>query len=191
MVDRERVRELAQRLRETEEALYRELRDEKERISCDFAEERIGLWEYIRRGRISYGLTAPVIYGMIVPAVILDLSVTIYQAICFPVYGIPKVRRKDYIVLDRHRLPYLNALQKLNCVYCGYFNGLIDYVREIASRTEQFWCPIRHARRVKGVPTRYWHFLRYGDGKDLNRRWKQLREELHEMEKRESSSDAG
>ncbi len=187
MVDRERVRELVQRLRETEEALYRELRDEKERISCDFAEERIGLWEYIRRGRISYGLTAPVIYGMIVPAVILDLCVTVYQAVCFPVYGIPKVRRRDYIALDRHRLPYLNALQKLNCVYCGYFNGLIDYVREIASRTEQFWCPIRHARRVKGVPTRYWHFLRYGDGKDLNRRWKQLRKELHEMENKNPS----
>ncbi len=189
MVDWERVRELAQRLKETEEALYRELRDEREKVSCDFAEERIGLWDYIRRGKISYGLTAPVIYGMIVPAVILDLCVTVYQAVCFPVYGIPKVRRRDYIALDRHRLPYLNALQKLNCVYCGYFNGLIDYVREIASRTEQFWCPIRHARRVKGVPTRYWHFLRYGDGKDLNRRWIQLREELHEMEKRESSSD--
>ncbi|WP_292654263.1 hypothetical protein [Nitratifractor sp.] len=190
MVDRERVRELAQRLKETEEALYRELRDEREKVSCDFAEERIGLLDYIRRGKISYGLTAPVIYGMIVPAVILDLCVTVYQAVCFPVYGIPKVRRRDYITLDRHRLPYLNALQKLNCVYCGYFNGLIDYVREIASRTEQFWCPIRHARRVKGVPTRYWHFLRYGDGQDLNRRWKQLREELHEMEKRDSSSDA-
>jgi len=187
MVDRERVRELTQRLKETEEELYRELRDEKEKIACDFAEERIGLWDYIRRGKISYGLTAPVIYGMIVPAVILDLGVTIYQAVCFPVYGIPKVRRGDYIAIDRHRLPYLNALQKLNCVYCGYFNGLIDYVREIASRTEQFWCPIRHARRVKGVPTRYWHFLRYGDGKDLHRRWMQLREELHEREKKNSS----
>jgi len=184
VVNRERIRELTERLRATEEELYRELRDERERISCDFAGERIGLWEYIRRGRIRYGLTAPVIYGMIVPAVILDLSVTLYQAVCFPIYGIPRVRRSDYIVIDRHRLPYLNTLQKLNCIYCGYFNGLIDYVREIASRAEQFWCPIRHARRVKGVPTRYWHFMRYGDGQDLRKRWKDLRREL-EAESRE------
>ncbi|ADV46235.1 hypothetical protein [Nitratifractor salsuginis] len=178
MVNRERVRELTERLRETEKELYRELKNEEDKVSCDFATERIGLWDYIRRGKISYWLSAPVIYGMIVPAVILDCCVTIYQAVCFPIYGIPKVRRSDYIVIDRHRLPYLNALQKLNCAYCGYFNGLIDYVREIASRTEEFWCPIRHSRRVRGVPTRYWHFMRYGDGKDLMKRWKKLREEL-------------
>ncbi|WP_456431173.1 hypothetical protein [Nitratifractor sp.] len=102
---------MAQRLRETEEALYRELREEKEKITCDFDEERIGLWDYIRRGRISYGLTAPVIYGMIVPAAILDLSVTIYQAVCFPVYGIPKVRRRDYIA---DLLPEFQAKSKVS-----------------------------------------------------------------------------
>jgi hypothetical protein len=181
-IDREKVRRLIERLRETEEELYRELRNEKEQISCDFAQERVGLWRYIRHAHPLVVLTAPVIYGMIVPAVIMDLSVSVYQAVCFPVYGIPKVRRADYIAVDRHRLPYLNALQKLNCAYCGYFNGLIDYVGEIASRTEQYWCPIRHARRVKGVPTRYWHFMRYGDGKDLMKRWKRMREGLREVD---------
>ena len=182
MIDQAKVQALLQRLQDTEAELYRELRNEKERVSCDFAEERIGLWDYIRRGKIRYGLSAPIIYSMIVPAVILDGFVTVYQAVCFPLYGIPKVRRRDYIAIDRHRLPYLNALQKLNCAYCGYFNGLIDYVREIASRTEQFWCPIRHARRVRGAPPRYWRFLRYGDGRELSSRWKELREELVQME---------
>ncbi|WP_457605715.1 hypothetical protein [Nitratifractor sp.] len=164
-------------MEEAQRALDEELRKEEAQI-CDFAQEKIPLWQYIRSGRWPVILTAPVIYGMIVPAVILDLGVTIYQAVCFPVYGIPKVSRRDYIVIDRHHLPYLNLLEKINCVYCGYFNGLIDYVREIASRTEQYWCPIRHARRVRGVPTRYWHFLPYGDGKNLHRRWKELRREI-------------
>lgn len=188
-MDREKVREILRKIEGLEEELSAELAREKESIRCDFRHERIALWPYIRRAKPSYILTAPVIYGMIVPAVILDLCVTIYQAVCFPVYRIPKVRRADYIAIDRHRLSYLNILQKLNCVYCGYFNGLINYVREIASRTEQFWCPIRHARHLRDVPTRYWHFLPYGDGEKLHERWKKLREELRtEEEKSEENA---
>src|SRR5271154_2752332 len=100
-------------------------------------------------------LKAPVIYSLIVPFVLLDLFVTLYQAVCFPVYGIPKVRRSDYLVFDRYPLAYLNALEKLNCAYCSYANGLIAYVREIAGRTEQYWCPIKHARRVIGAHPLY------------------------------------
>jgi hypothetical protein len=57
----------------------------------------------------------------------------------------------------------LNALEKLNCVYCSYANGLIAYVREIAGRTEQYWCPIKHARRVIGAHPHYAQFQDYGD----------------------------
>lgn len=41
------------------------------------------------------------------------------------------MRRGDYIVVDRHHLAYLNVIQKINCVYCGYGNGLIAYARKI------------------------------------------------------------
>jgi hypothetical protein len=115
-------------------------------------------------------LTAPVIYALIVPFVLLDIFVTIYQAVCFPVYGIPKVRREDYLVFDRHHLAYLNVLEKLNCAYCSYANGLVAYVREIAGRTEQYWCPIKHARRVVGAHPRYAGFEDYGDA-DGYRKW--------------------
>jgi hypothetical protein len=115
-------------------------------------------------------LTAPVIYSLIVPLVLLDLFVTIYQAICFPVYGIPKARRRDYLVFDRSHLAYLNMLEKLNCAYCSYANGLIAYVREIAGRTEQYWCPIKHARRVIGAHPRYALFEDYGDAEGY-RKW--------------------
>jgi len=177
-MDIEKINELLEKIEAAESELYEELSEEEEEGRCDFLQERIPLWTYIREGNPRYVLSAPIIYSMIVPALIMDACVTVYQATCFPLYGIPKVERGEYIVFDRHRLAYLNALQKLNCLYCAYFNGLIAYVREIASKTEQFWCPIRHARRLRGVHRRYWHFLRYGDGKDLKNRWLELREEL-------------
>ncbi len=57
-----------------------------------------------------------------------DLFISVYQAVCFPVYGIPKVRRKDYIAIDRNQLRYLNALEGFNCLYCSYGNGILAYV---------------------------------------------------------------
>ena len=115
-------------------------------------------------------LTAPFIYAVIIPLAGLDLFITVYQVVCFPVYGIPKVRCRDYLVFDRHRLAYLNAMEKLNCAYCAYANGLIGYAREIASRAEQYWCPIKHARRVIGAHPCYAMFEDYGDA-DGYRKW--------------------
>lgn len=109
-------------------------------------------------------LTAPVIYALILPFALLDICVTLYQRICFPAYGIPRVRRRDYLRIDRHQLDYLGPLQKLNCVYCGYINGLIAYTAEIAGRTEAFWCPIKHAARVAATHRYYDEFIEYGDG---------------------------
>jgi hypothetical protein len=120
-------------------------------------------------------ITAPVIYALIVPLVLLDLFVTVYQAICFPAYGIVKVKRADYFVFDRHHLAYLNVIEKLNCAYCSYANCLIAYVREIAARTEQYWCPIKHARRVIGSHPRYATFDDYGDAEGYQKRAAELR----------------
>ena len=108
-------------------------------------------------------LTAPVIYSMIFPIVLLDLAVMAYQAICFPVYRIPKVRRRDYLVFDRHHLAYLNTIEKINCAYCSYANGMVAFVREVAARTEIYWCPIKHARRVLGPHPHYQGFADFGD----------------------------
>tara|TARA_R110002072_G_scaffold269868_2_gene429339 strand:- start:79284 stop:79976 length:693 start_codon:yes stop_codon:yes gene_type:complete len=125
--------------------------------------QRIGTLRYIYNAPLGVLLTAPVIYGMIIPLAFLDLTITIYQHICFRVYKVPLVNRKEYVVIDRHRLPYLNTLQKINCVYCGYGNGLLAYAREVLARTEQFWCPIKHAMRTKGLHDREQKFLDYGD----------------------------
>jgi hypothetical protein len=127
------------------------------------------LGTYIRRARPLVVLTAPVIYAGIVPFVLLDLFVTVYQLSCFPVYGIEKVRRRDYLIFDRHHLAYLNVLEKFNCAYCSYGNGVLAYAREIAARTEQHWCPIKHARKVIGAHERYATFADFGDA-DAHRR---------------------
>ena len=93
-------------------------------------------------------LTAPVIYSLIVPLAILDLWTTVYQWVCFYVYGIDRVPRRAHFVIDRHKLSYLNAIEKANCTFCSYATGLIAYVREVAARTEQYWGPIKHARAL-------------------------------------------
>ena len=124
---------------------------------------RIGIARYLLRAEIMHILTAPVIYSLIIPFILLDILVTIYQALCFPVYGIEKVKRKDFLIFDRHHLAYLNLIEKINCAFCSYCNGLLSYVREIAARTEQYWCPIKHASRVIAAHPRYKHFAEYGD----------------------------
>ncbi len=119
---------------------------------------------FLRATRPMVLLTAPFIYMLIVPFALLDLFVWVYQAICFPVYGIPKVPRGDHIRIDRQHLAYLNAVQKVNCMYCGYCNGVVSWVREVAGRTEAYWCPIKHAARVEGAHGHYPGFMDFGDG---------------------------
>ncbi|MFZ4787553.1 MAG: hypothetical protein ACOYLL_05655 [Beijerinckiaceae bacterium] len=126
-------------------------------------ELKTGLLKFIAQANPLVVLTAPVIYSLIVPLVILDVFVSLYQAICFPVYKIAKVKRADYLVFDRHHLAYLNIIEKLNCAFCSYANGLFAYTSEIASLTEAYWCPIKHARRAQNAHHRYRDFADFGD----------------------------
>ncbi|MCH9698701.1 MAG: hypothetical protein K0U68_11405 [Gammaproteobacteria bacterium] len=125
-------------------------------------------------------LVAPVIWSVLLPAMLLDLFVTVYHAVCFPVYGIPRVNRRDYIVMDRGRLKYLSWDEKLSCLFCGYFNGLLAYCAEIASRTEQYWCPIKHRKTPKSTHKRYQLFLDYGDGDNYLQRLDEQRNIVRE-----------
>ena len=167
----ERVRDLQVALEEELEEKRRAFRYRLERgrvvfeaeVSARHRAAREKLTSFLARTRLLVVLTAPVIYSVIFPLALLDLVVTLYQTICFPVYGIPKVRRGDHIVIDRQNLAYLNGLQKLNCVYCGYANGLLGFVREVAARTEAYWCPIKHAKRVAEPHSRYVGFVDFGD----------------------------
>jgi len=171
------------------DALLARIRGLELELEAEFAKQRAGLRhglehgvaafeaEVIRRHRelrkstasylltapLLFIVTAPVIYSLLLPFAVADLWVSIYQAICFRVYGIPQVRRRDYMVFDRAGLAYLNLIEKVNCAYCSYVNGVIAYVREVGSRTEQYWCPIKHARRVIGQHARQAAFEEFGD----------------------------
>ncbi len=124
-------------------------------------------------------ITGPIIYSMVFPMVLLDLLVTFYQWTCFPIYGISRVRRSDYIVFDRHNLGYLNFIEKFHCTYCEYGNGLMSYMVEILARTEQYFCPIKHARKLLGTHSRYNRFLDYGDAAEYEARLEEFRVALN------------
>lgn len=181
-------------------ALEKEMREEIQRIRIDTYEIRdrtvrfkdeirahhkaqaIRLYDYLRHARLKHVLTAPVIWLCIFPALFLDLIVSLYQAVCFPVYGIPKVKRRDYLVFDRHYLAYLNIIQKANCLFCAYFNGLMAYVGEIAARTEQYWCPIKHASQLKREHSRYQRFVEYGDSEQFQAQAGSLRSDFDDVD---------
>ena len=137
-----------------------------------------GFFRWLVTNRPQNLITGPIIYSMIVPLLLLDLCVSFYQASCFPIYGIRKVRRGDYIVFDRQQLDYLNFIEKFHCSYCAYGNGLMAYVSEIVGRTEEYFCPIKHARKVLGNHSRYARFLGYGEAADYRARLEQYRIEL-------------
>lgn len=144
--------------------------------------QRVGVLRYLFTARISHLLTAPVIYSLFVPFVLMDIMVTLYQHICFRAYGIPRVVRKDYIAIDHHNLAYLNIIEKINCVYCGYGNGLIEYMREVTARTEQYWCPIKHARRTPDPHRFVERFVDFGDADAYKNRLDELRKEIAQLE---------
>jgi hypothetical protein len=127
--------------------------------------------------------TAPVIWFCVVPVLFMHLVAVVYQFICFPIYGIPKVRRQDYIIMDRRRLHYLNSMERFNCFYCEYVNGMLAYVQEVSARTEQYWCPIKHAVSLKTRHSRYQHFLDYGDAEQFRKRIEEVRRDFDDLKK--------
>jgi hypothetical protein len=190
------IASLAEKIRSLEEELDTEIARRRSELRFTVHERRVRFESEIRRRHSEFKtrlsryvlgarplmvITAPVIYSVFVPLLLLDLFATVYQAICFRVYGIPRVDRRKYLAFDRRHLAYLNALEKLNCEYCTYANGLLAYVREIAGRTEQYWCPIKHAIRVRATHEHYRRFVDYGDAEAYRDELEDLRRQLREL----------
>ena len=210
-----RIDDLIEQMREIEEEIQVEFDKRRDDFHFVVEQKRIrfsegvlelqrgskqGLSAYVLGARWLVWITAPVIYLGFVPLMLLDLFLSVYQSVCFPVYRIPKVKRSAYVVLDRGDLPYLNIVEKLNCFYCGYANGLASYFREIAARTEQYWCPIKHARRIVAAHDNYSNFFEFGDAESYRLGLERLRSALAEPEeepneprrcRREGEADPG
>ncbi|MDQ1362329.1 MAG: hypothetical protein QG652_189 [Pseudomonadota bacterium] len=189
----DKIRQLLQQITILQDELRATLQQQKGRVNYRIQGRRVAFERAVRdahnklkTGIISWLLSVPlksflalpVIYAMIIPLLLMDIFISVYHAICFPVYGIPKIRRNDYIVFDHQHLAYLNAIEKLNCIYCSYANGLIAYAREITARTEQYFCPIKHARKILGSHERYPLYLEYGEAEDYPSRLEKFRAAL-------------
>ncbi len=133
------------------------------------------LWDWFREIPLLQLLSAPVVYMMIIPAILLDMMLFVYHSVVSRVFKIEFGKRNDYVVFDRQYLGYLNVIEKLNCLYCAYFNGVMQYASSIAARTELHFCPIKHAKKIAYKHEFYNTFLSYGDGDVYQEKLKKLR----------------
>ncbi|MCH8518705.1 hypothetical protein LAT59_03005 [Candidatus Gracilibacteria bacterium] len=182
MLPKDRIQKLLQDIQDKKNELaseYEKLSDRfREKYDFSFEKGRVRFSkkakEYQKRFKTPLGiyviprsyrhiLSIPFIYGMIIPTVILDIFLFIYQQTALRLYGIPLVKRRDYIIFERKHLSYLNMIQKINCLYCSYVNGLFQYAVEVAGRTEKYWCPIKSARRKAGIHSWEEYFADFGD----------------------------
>ena len=190
-----RMQELAAEIVRLQDELDREIEKRRKALGWELKEKigefemgvaaahrsvRLGVVKFLGGAAPAVVLTAPVIYSLIIPLALADAWVSAYQAICFRAYGLQRFKRSDYLAFDRHKLNYLNIIEKLNCDFCAYANGVIAYVREIASRTEQYWCPIKHAVKISDPHHRYYEFLEYGDAEGYRARLDAFRKRLRQ-----------
>lgn len=87
-------------------------------------------------------------YTCIPALVILHLTTCVlaYQWLIAPLLKTRKVRFRDYVIIDRHRIEGMNFFDKFNCMFCGYANGLttlanveIDSVSKADLAALPFW----------------------------------------------------
>ncbi len=147
-------------------------RDEirKEKVSFLKMFIRNNIW-----GNIKFFVSSPFIYMMIIPALAMHAMIETYQQVAFRIYRIPLVNPKEHFIYERKHLQHLNWFEKLNCIYCSYFNCLASYVMEIAGRTERFWCPLKYSASPKNKHSQYDLFIDEADDKELRKRWDELR----------------
>lgn len=191
-----KLQDLIEQIKLLEKELYEEIQKKQEEFYYNIKGKKVRFEKAVRRrhktfvthihtylfhSRIRNILSIPFIWSGLLPALFLDLVISVFQAICFTLYRIPKVKRSDYIIIDRHSLAYLNLIEKMNCIYCGYFSGLISYVQEIVARTEQYWCPIKHARRVGSIHSRYKKFMEYGDAEKYKTDLQKIRNDFNDL----------
>ena len=194
----EKIKIIVDKINELEEELRTLLYEQQSQFSYKIAGKRVEFEKSIREAHKKlktswfywfitvspkHLISGPIIYGLIFPLVAFDIAISFYQSICFRLYGISRVKRSDYYIFDHRHLAYLNLFEKVNCLYCSYAAGVINYSREIASRTEQYWCPIKHAHKMIDVHRRYTDFLDYGSADDFHNKMQQIRTELQKEER--------
>jgi hypothetical protein len=175
-------KELEAELDQTRANILFRLENKKVRFERDVLAKhrqlKVNLFRYALFPKWQHVVTAPFIYALLPILLLLDLFASLYQAVSFPLLGIPKVKRSDYMIFDRRFLAYLNLLEMVNCAYCSYGNGLLSYLKEIVARTEQYWCPIKHAQRILDAHPSYRKFVDYGDAEAFRQELDRIRRDF-------------
>ena len=187
----DKIREMLEEIEEMKMKLAEEIEKQESHISYEIKngyvtfekevlakqrENMKNLLSWFREIPLLHLLSSPLIYAMIIPAVLFDIILFLYQQVIFRIYKFDFIKRSDYMLFDHQYLGYLNPIEKLNCLYCSYFNGLMLYASAIAGRSELYFCPIKHAKKVVSQHKYYDAFLPYGDEEDYQKKLKELRE---------------
>lgn len=189
----EKIKIILDNIRELEEELRTLLYEQQTSLSYKIAGKRVEFEKSIRdahkklktswfywfiSSNVKHLISIPFIYALVFPLLIFDFGVSVYQSVCFRLYGITIVKRSDHFIFDHQHLAYLNIFEKINCLYCSYASGLINYGREIAARTEEYWCPIKHAHKIIDPHNRYMEFLDYGDAESYKNKLEEIRKNI-------------
>ncbi|MGZ8136747.1 MAG: hypothetical protein ACXW1W_07165 [Methylococcaceae bacterium] len=107
---------LLDKIKALENELVEELQKQQEEFAYEIRKRRVyfeanvivrhkqyakRLLRYITDAPLGHILSAPFIWLCLVPMLAMDAAISLYHSVCFPIYGIPKVKRQDYIVFDR------------------------------------------------------------------------------------------
>ncbi len=102
--------------------LEQELRQEIQRIRIDSFEitekaihfkdevvirhrtQALSVLTYLRRAKMKHIVCLPIIWSCLLPAIVMDALVSLYQMLCFLLFGVLKVKRSDHVVFDRRNL---------------------------------------------------------------------------------------
>ena len=118
-------------IHEAEEALSEDVRDQQKRWQYDLHRGRVwfdkevrhahkqlkqGIPSFLRHGSVLNLLTTPIIYSLSLPFVLLDVWVSLYQWICFPIYGIDRVARAA-VLRDRPSQAWLSECDRESELY--------------------------------------------------------------------------
>ncbi len=192
-----KIRELIDTIETMKHALRDEIAKEEAKIDYDIQHGKVvfekdviakqhaymkSSWQWLKEVPLIQFLTAPIIYGMVFPALFLDVTLFVYTRTVASVFKLKFDKRSDYIVFDRQYLGYLNFFEKLNCVYCSYFNGLMFYSGSVARTTELYFCPIKHAKRVAYGEDHFEKYLPYGDAEHYHEKLAELRAKYTQQE---------
>ena len=137
-------------------------------MSTQATNHQLGLWALVKRSRPINLITGPIIYSVILPLLVLDAFVSLYQLLCFPIYKVKPFRRSEFIVFDRQELKYLDWISKFHCTYCAYAVGLMGFVGAVIGTTEAYFCPIKHHSKPFFSANRNYPFMEYEQADDFD-----------------------